>query len=116
MKELSIFEKYINSFAITPEIIRNSGFQKSPPDFYCIIAENNDKIAGMLVYYFIPYTAQNKPAIYMKELYVDEAFRGTKIGEQLMNALRKEATLHNCGQKKWTISHTKKSSGGKTYT
>src|SRR4029078_482412 len=69
MKELAIFEKYIDSFAITPEIVRESGFRKNPPDFYCIVAEDNDKIAGMLVYYFLSYTAQNKPAIYMKELY-----------------------------------------------
>ncbi len=104
MKELAIFEKYINSFAITPEIVRNSGFQKNPPDFYCLIAEDNDKIAGMLVYYFLPYTAQNRPAIYMKELYVDENYRGQKIGEQLMNAVKIEAERNNCSQIKWAVA------------
>jgi len=57
MKELAIFERYIDSFAITPEIVRESGFQKKSPDFYCIVAEDKDQIAGMLVYYFLPYTA-----------------------------------------------------------
>lgn len=104
MKELAIFEKYIDSFAITPEIVRQSGFKKNPHDFYCFVAEENDKIIGMLVYYFLPYTAQNKPAIYMKELYVDENYRGQKIGEQLMNALKVEAKLHNCAQIKWTVA------------
>ncbi len=104
MKELAIFEKYVDSFAITPEIVRESGFRKKPHDFYCIVAEDNGKIIGMLVYYFLPYTAQNKPAIYMKELYVDEIYRGQKIGEQLMNALRVEAELNNCGQIKWTVA------------
>jgi ribosomal protein S18 acetylase RimI-like enzyme len=104
MKQLAVFEKYIDSFAITPEIVNESGFRKNPPDFYCIVAEENDKIAGMLVYYFLPYTAQNRPAIYMKELYVDENYRGQKIGEQLMTALRNEAVLHNCGQIKWTVA------------
>lgn len=104
MKELAIFEKYINSFAITPEIVTNSGFQKIPPDFHCIVAEDNDKIAGMLVYYFLPYTAQNRPAIYMKELYVDENYRGQKIGEQLMIALKNQAKENNCTQIKWTVA------------
>lgn len=104
MKELAIFEKYIDSFAITPDIVRESGFRKNPPDFDCLIAEDNDKIAGMLVYYFLPYTAQNNPVIYMKELYVDEKYRGQKIGEQLMNALRKEAELNNCQTIKWTVA------------
>ncbi|MBE7171042.1 MAG: GNAT family N-acetyltransferase [Williamsia sp.] len=109
MKDLPIFEKYIDSFAITPEIIRESGFRKTPPDFYCLVAEANDKIAGMLVYYFLPYTAQNRPAVYMKELYVDENFRGSKIGGKLMNALRKEAEQQNCKQIKWTVASWNKS-------
>ncbi|HZH86637.1 N-acetyltransferase [Brumimicrobium salinarum] len=104
MKELAVFEKYIDSFAITPEVVKNSGFRKSPPDFHCIVAEDNDKIVGILVYYFLPYTAQNKPAIYMKELYVDENYRGRKIGERLMNALWDEALVHNCEQIKWTVA------------
>ena len=104
MEKLAVFEKYIDSFAITPEIVRNSGFQKSPPDFYCFVAEVNDKIAGILVYYFHPYTAQNCPAIYMKELYVDENYRNNKIGEKLVNALKREAVLNNCKQIKWTVA------------
>ncbi len=104
MRELAVFEKYIDSFVITPEIVRESGFRKNTPDFYCIIAEDKDKIVGMLVYYFLPYTSQNRPAIYMKELYVDENYRGQKIGEQLMNALRNEAELNNCVQIKWTVA------------
>lgn len=58
----------------------------------------------MLVYYFLPYTAQNRPAIYMKELYVDEIYRGQKIGEQLMKALKIEAEQNNCTQIKWTVA------------
>lgn len=104
MRELAIFEKYINSFAITPEIVINSGFRKNVPDFHCIVAEDNDKIAGMLVYYYLPYTAKNRPAIYLKELYVDESYRGQKIGEQLMNELKAEAKENNCVQIKWTVA------------
>lgn len=104
MKELAVFEKYIDSFAITPEIVRESGFGKMPPDFYCLVAEDHGEIAGMLVYYFLPYTAQNRPAIYLKELYVEEHYRGRKIGEQLMHALREEAKSNNCRQIKWTVA------------
>ena len=104
MKELAIFEKYIDTFAITPDIVRESGFRKDPPEFYCIVAEDNAKIAGILVYYFLPFTAQNRPAIYMKELFVDESYRGQKIGEQLMMALKEEAERNNCKQIKWTVA------------
>jgi GNAT superfamily N-acetyltransferase len=104
MKDLAVFEHYDDSFAITPQIVTENGFRKTPPDFYCIVAEDKDKIAGILVYYFLPYTAQNRPAVYMKELYVDDHYRGKKIGEQLMDTLREEAKTYGCTQIKWTVA------------
>lgn len=91
MKELAVFERYIDSFAITPKIVKEKGIDKNPPDFYCLVADDNGTIAGILVYYFLPYTAQNRPAIYMKELFVDENFRSQKVGEQLMLELKQIA-------------------------
>lgn len=70
MEKLAVFEHYIDSFTITPEVVQQSGFDKNPPDFYCLVSDDNSTIGGMLVYYFLPYTAQNRPAIYMKELFV----------------------------------------------
>lgn len=110
MKKLAVFEKYIDTFAITPEIVRESGFEKKTPDFYCFVADEGQNIAGILVYYFLPFTAQNRPAIYMKELYVDENYRGQNIGEKLMFALKKEAMKNNCVQIKWTVAPWNKSS------
>jgi GNAT superfamily N-acetyltransferase len=104
MRDLAIFEKYIDSFAITPEVVRESGFRKDPPDFRCIVAEEDGKIVGMLVYYLLPYTAQNRPAIYMKELFVSEGHRGHGVGQQLMDALRAAAKEHGCAQIKWTVA------------
>jgi ribosomal protein S18 acetylase RimI-like enzyme len=104
MRNLAVYEKYIDTFAITPEVVHESGFRKNPPDFYCLVAEDQDHIAGMLVYYFLPYTAQNRPAIYLKELYVEEGYRGQKIGEHLMQALKAEAKRNNCTQIKWMVA------------
>jgi GNAT superfamily N-acetyltransferase len=104
MRELAVFEKYIDVFAITPEIVKQSGFRKSPADFYCFVAEDNGQITGMLVYYYLPYTAANRPSVYLKELFVDPAYRGQKIGEQLMHALHEEAKLNNCAQIKWNVA------------
>lgn len=104
MKELAVFEHYIDSFAITPEIVKEKGIDKNPTDFYCLVADDNGTIAGMLVYYFLPYTAQNCPAIYMKELYVDENFRSQKVGEKLMLKLKQIAKENNCQTIKWTVA------------
>lgn len=104
MRELAIFERYIDSFAITPDIVKQCGFDKSPPDFHCLVAADGEHIAGIAVYYFLPFTAQTRPAIYLKELYVDEPYRGQHIGEQLMLALKAEAEAHHCLQIKWTVA------------
>ncbi len=106
MKQLAVFEHYIDSFAITPEIVREKGFEKSPPDFYCIVAEDasTKAIAGMLVYYFINYTARNRPYIYLKELYVADRHRSRGIGKQLMDALREEAKIAGCTHIKWAVA------------
>ncbi|TDQ59799.1 acetyltransferase (GNAT) family protein [Mesocricetibacter intestinalis] len=104
MRELAEFEKYLDSFAITPAIVEECGFDKQPPDFHCLVAAENEKITGIAVYYFLPFTAQNRPAIYLKELYVDSAQRGRKIGEKLMQALKQQARLHKCGYIKWNVA------------
>lgn len=104
MKDLAIFERYLDSFAITPEIVRESRFRKSPPDFHSIVAEVDGALAGMLVYYFLPYTAQGRPAIYLKELFIAKHHRGKSIGEKLMRALNDEARKHGCTTIKWTVA------------
>ncbi|WP_066802441.1 GNAT family N-acetyltransferase [Moraxella oblonga] len=102
MKALAIFEEYIDSFAITPDIVKQRAIDNQ--DFYCLVADDNGVIAGMLVYYFLPYTAQNRPNIYMKELYVKEDYRNQKVGEKLMLELKKQAKENDCSAIKWTVA------------
>lgn len=104
MRDLAVFERYIDSFAITPQVVRESGFLKRPPDFHCLVAEDADTVVGMLVYYLLPYTAQNRPAIYVKELFVAEGHRDRGIGKRLMKALETEARAMHCIQVKWTVA------------
>jgi ribosomal protein S18 acetylase RimI-like enzyme len=103
MRDLAVFEKYIDVFAITPEIVLEKGLKKSPPDFYCLVAEQTQTIVGVLVYYFLPYTAKNKSAIYMKELIVKEGQRGQQIGEKLMNQLKAIAKENDCSYIQWDV-------------
>jgi GNAT superfamily N-acetyltransferase len=104
MRELAEFEKYGNEFVITEEILCEQGFRRSPPDFYCMVAEENGKIAGFLVYYFVPYTYRAKPNMVIKELYVAEGFRSKSVGTSLMKAAAKEANRVGCGRIKWWVA------------
>ena len=104
MRELAVFEKYINAFAITEEGLREQGFLRSPPDFHCLVAEDNETLVGMLVYYFVPFTYRAKPNLIIKELYVAEQQRSKGVGKVLMQAVAREAEKSGCGQIKWWVA------------
>ncbi len=112
MRGLAEFEHYIDVFAITEEVILDHGFRRNPPSFHCFVAEDPDagNLVGMLVYYFIPYTAIAKPTLYIKELFVGEGARNLGIGESLMKAVAREAVAHQCGVIKWEVAPWNKDS------
>lgn len=105
MRALAEFEHYLDTFAVTEDVVRERGFRKSPPDFFCLVAEPEPgALVGMLVYYFVPFTAVAKPTLFIKELYVAPGARGRQVGERLMRAAAREARAHGCGQVRWQVA------------
>ena len=104
MRELAVFEKYAEDFVVTEEVLREQGFRRSPPDFHCLVAEDDGRLVGMLVYYFVPFTYRVKPNLVIKELYVVEQHRSKGVGELLMKAAAKEAARAGCGMMKWWVA------------
>jgi GNAT superfamily N-acetyltransferase len=104
MRELARFEKYEDAFAITEEVLREQGFRRVPPGFYCLVAEENGELLGLLVYYFVPFTYRAKPNVIVKELYVVDGHRSKGVGRLLMKAVAKEAEHAGCGMIKWYVA------------
>ena len=104
MRELARFERYEKSFAITEEVLREQGFRRSPPDFYCLVAEEDNALIGLLVYYFVSFTYRAKPNVIVKELYVADKHRSKGVGKHLMKAIAQEAAKAGCGQIKWWVA------------
>jgi GNAT superfamily N-acetyltransferase len=104
MKELARFERYIDVFAVTEDILLEQGFRRSPPDFCCFVAEDAEKLVGMVVYYFIPFTAIAKPTLFIKELLVAAEGRGRGTGKLLMKAVAEVALRKGCGAIKWQVA------------
>ena len=110
MRELAHFERYADDFAITEEVLREQGFRRSPPDFYCLVAEESGRLVGFLVYYFVPFTYRAKPTLIVKELYVADAQRSKGVGGLLMKAVACEAEKRGCGLMKWYVAKWNKRS------
>ena len=104
MRELAEFEKYADAFAVTEKILRERGFRRSPPDFYCLVAEENAALVGIVVYYFVAFTYRAKPNLIIKELYVAEPYRSEGVGNLLMKAIAQEAECAGCGIIKWWVA------------
>jgi GNAT superfamily N-acetyltransferase len=104
MRELAVFEQYLESFAANESILLEQGFKLQPPNFYVLVAEVNSSIQGVLVYYFVPYTASAKPMLFIKELFISDGARGQGIGRALMRQASKIALEHNCVGMKWTVA------------
>ncbi|MDQ2768550.1 MAG: GNAT family N-acetyltransferase [Gemmatimonadota bacterium] len=107
MQGLAVFEHYDADFAVSAETLLAQGFEREPPDFYALVAEDPNApgmLLGMLVYYIIPFTFRARPTLYIKELYVAEGGRGRGTGEALMRAAAKEAVALNCASIKWQVA------------
>ena len=105
MRDLAVFEDYIDSFKVDENVLHEQGFRLEPPNFYCLVAELEGKVVGVLVYYFLPYTAAARPALFIKELIVAEPARGRGAGKALMRRAAQEARDKGCAGVTWTVAN-----------
>jgi ribosomal protein S18 acetylase RimI-like enzyme len=73
----------------TPEDIRRFGFGEKPA-FAVLIAEIDSTFAGMCLYFPIFSSWMGRPGVYVQDLFVDEKFRGLKVGEKLLRRLARD--------------------------
>lgn len=79
--ELAVFEKEPDAVLITEKELYQYGFGRDA--FYkCIVAEVNNQIVGMALFYFRFSTWKGK-ALHLEDLIVTKSFRGKGIGQAL---------------------------------
>lgn len=101
MKSLAEFEGYIDEFKVTTSDIEKLCISEKKCGI--LVAEKNDKINGILVFYFQPFTYDLTPWLIIKELYVDESCRNEDIGSKLIERA-KEICREKGGKKiKWEV-------------
>jgi GNAT superfamily N-acetyltransferase len=105
MRDLAVFEEYLDSFKVDEHVLLEQGFRLEPPNFHCLVAELENQVIGVLVYYFLPYTAAAKPALFIKELIVAEHARGHGAGKALMRRAALEAQNKGCAGMTWTVAN-----------
>ena len=69
--------------ASTPDILAREGLAHGRA-FEGLVAEVDGQFAGMCLYLPVFSTWLGRPGIYVQDLYIDDRFRGIKIGEALI--------------------------------
>jgi ribosomal protein S18 acetylase RimI-like enzyme len=101
IKELAIFENEPNAVKITEEDLINDGFGKAP-FFEVIVAELNNEIVGMALFY-PRYSTWEGRSIHLEDLVVQEKHRGKGIGSALYTKVLKYAYNNKFKRVEWEV-------------
>lgn len=101
IKELAIFEKSPHEVTNTIARMEKEGFGEHPA-FEFFVAEQNDEIIGLVLYYF-SYSTWKGRSLYIDDLIVTEKFRKNGIGDKLFQAVLKVAKAEHCGKIHWQV-------------
>jgi GNAT superfamily N-acetyltransferase len=73
-----------------------------PKAAYVLLAWEGEQLVGMAAYSFLWPAAGVTRSLYLKEIYVIEAFRHKGVGRLLMQRLCQAAAEHECSRVEWT--------------
>jgi ribosomal protein S18 acetylase RimI-like enzyme len=119
IKELAIYEKALDSVAMTEHLLRSTlSFPTNPnpspskPETFTpgyakalLITPSADpnEVAGFALF-FNNYSTWQGPGIYLEDLYVREQYRGKGYGKALLAALAREVkALNPQGRLEWSV-------------
>lgn len=106
MRALAAFEGYIDALRVTRESLIEHGLGPSPRFRAYVAALGDGRLAGMAVTYPVLWTYTMRPRLVLKELYIDQAFRGAGIGMRLMHEVVQEASALGADRIDWTVLAT----------
>lgn len=99
--ELAVFEKEPNAVEITTEDLLNDGFCDNPK-FKLFVAEENEIIIGMALFYE-RYSTWKGKTIHLEDLIVTQQKRALGVGKALYTAVLKYAFDHNFNRVAWEV-------------
>ncbi|MGK4566344.1 N-acetyltransferase family protein [Flavobacterium sp. 3HN19-14] len=101
IKELAVFEKEPDAVVVTVADLERDGFSDHPL-FRTFIAEQNNKIVGMALYYY-RYSTWKGKTIHLEDLIVKEKMRGSGLGFALYSAIIEQGKKDNVRRIEWNV-------------
>ena len=93
-------EKMVSSVAD----IRRHGFA-DPAPFVALLASQDDRAVGLSLFFFTYSTWLGRPGVYIQDLYVDEAVRGSGLGRMLVAETARIARSRGANHLRLSVYH-----------
>jgi len=100
--ELAIYEKAEQEVVATVADIEQSLFATDSPAKALICLQQGQPV-GYAVYFLSYSTWQGKRGLYLEDLYITPAARGSGAGKQLLRHLAQLAVQQGCGRFEWSV-------------
>ena len=100
--ELAVYEKAEHEVVASVKDIEASLFRAGAPA-RSLICEMNGEPVGFCVYFFSYSTWLGKQGLYLEDLYVSPASRGSGAGKQMLRHLAQIACDTGCGRFEWSV-------------
>ena len=101
VKELAEFERAPHEVINTVDLMERDGFGPNPI-FGFFVAENENGIVGLSLYYW-RYSTWKGKRLYLEDIIVTEKERGKKIGKLLFERTMRHALDENCSGMMWQV-------------
>ena len=101
IQELATFEKEPDAVVVTVDDLVRDGFSENPL-FQCFVAEVENEIIGMALYYY-RYSTWKGKTIHLEDLIVKENKRGTGAGFALYKEIIKKGKAENVRRIEWNV-------------
>jgi GNAT superfamily N-acetyltransferase len=102
IRGLAEYERLAHEVEATTARVRAHGFGRRRY-FETIICRRGGKPVGFALYFFTYSTFLARPTLYLEDLFVLPAERGTGAGKALLRALARIAVRRGCGRLEWAV-------------
>ena len=100
--ELAAFEHLTHLLEVTPDKLMPHLFGERPVA-ECMVAELAGEVVAFALFYSNFSTFLARPGMYLEDLYVQPAHRGSGIGKALLMHLGRLAVARGCGRFEWSV-------------
>lgn len=101
IQELATFENEPEAVVLSVEDLISDGFGENPL-YYCFVAEVNNKVIGIALYYY-RYSTWKGKTIHLEDLIVKEEYRGIGAGFALYSEIIAQGKRDNVKRIEWNV-------------